>query len=94
MRDKEFYVFYGVVIGVIICFAIYFISKHLMDSHIETPYITEQLIACEGYCDLFYDPHTQITYVYKTGQCLSPYYAPNGKPYLWDGCNLVIIPEE
>lgn len=94
MRDKAFYFFCGMVIGLAISLGVYFGWEYLTNCNIKTPYITENLEQCEGYMDLYYDPSTLITYVYKTGQVMSPYYAPNGKPYLWDGCNLVIIPEE
>ena len=47
---------------------------------------------CGDYENLYYNP--QDNKVYTRIYAYSTYYAPNGKPYFWDGCNLVQMPEE
>ena len=44
-----------------------------------------------GLTDLYYDPATKVVYIIATATgdkkgfgFMSPYYAPNGLPYLWD----------
>lgn len=56
------------------------------------------LIAVTGYKNLYYDSNTKIVYFifneyegYQGYGYMSPYYAPNGFPYLYDANNQVLI---
>ena len=57
-----------------------------------------ELVAVTGYDYLYYDTNTKIVYIifneaigYKGYGYMSPYYAPNGFPYLYDANNRVLI---
>lgn len=59
------------------------------------------LTKIDGYDYLYYDQDTKVVYMafrqYYGNQgygYMSPYIAPNGLPYLWDGYNLVQVPED
>lgn len=59
--------------------------------------VAETFEQCEGYDDLYYDPATGVVYIRSNlgeGGAYCPYYSKYNNVYMWDGSNLVQIPEE
>lgn len=49
---------------------------------------------CDGYDDLYYDTITGVVYLRSAIKNYCPYYSKYGNLFMWDGSNLVQIPEE
>lgn len=59
--------------------------------------VAETFEQCEGYDDLYYDPVTGVVYMRShlgEGGIYCPYYSKYNNVYMWNGSNLVQIPEE